>query len=463
MESIQASPNSDSIPLAKAEEQNLRMILKKFGLESVYPVAEDFYKDTEAKQAQQRKLYFDLIRSNPQVAGYSFTSAVDGGYVGEGFLGFIREFKKDQLEVIQQGWASLRWCMFASPAAIYADEEITLEAVLANEDVLDEGTYKATLTVFGDEGIVWRQKCTFDIQKEGDYLPLAVEVFREKVKIDGLKEGTYTFAAELTKGGYAVADRTTFTVKERVKTQRLSGTVYTFGEVDDGVLKLLREYGAEVKELTLNSPQTDREVILVGKTVTWSKSELSQLYRRIAAGSHAVFLYPAMLANETDLDYVKLGKTKKTAVNLMFENSTEKATLVRPWQWLYHTEAVAKPCPMLTGLDDRGIMDIEFYSSAVADRMFIEGMPLMPEEYGVVDIGIGNSVYDSGYSAGIVLGSFGFYSGSYTVSCFSLADNIGQPGADRLLVNIVARAAQLANAAQEVSQEAETAIRQFFR
>ncbi|GEM_PF-1269279 len=60
---------------------------------------------------------------------------------GEGLWTFWRQWKPATFDAVSDGWSPLRWCLFADPLHGYSGREITIEAVLANEEVLKPGEY----------------------------------------------------------------------------------------------------------------------------------------------------------------------------------------------------------------------------------------------------------------------------------------------------------------------------------
>ena len=99
--------------------------------------------------AGQRLLGLNAIRSNPNVIGHSLTGTLDQGMTAEGVWTTFRELKPGATDALFDGWAPLRWCLFAEPVNVYRGTPVKLEAVLANEDVLAPGEYPVRLQVVG--------------------------------------------------------------------------------------------------------------------------------------------------------------------------------------------------------------------------------------------------------------------------------------------------------------------------
>ena len=174
-----------------------------------------------------------------------------------------------------------------------------------------------------------------------------------------------------------------------------------------------------------------------------------------------MFLYPAMTGGRSDLEFNKLNTTSVRARYLVTETAGAEISVNRRWNWLYHTNAVAKPCDMLDGLENKGILGNEYFGDVLTDRMYFTGMGC-PDALAVAEFGVGIACYSTENVKGTVLGSFDFFGGGYTVNGFDIAGNAGSPAADRLLVNIVSHAFASAKDASPVSAEAQTRINEYF-
>jgi len=81
---------------------------------------------------------------------YGIGSAVD-------LLRVVRLYEQaGKADALCDGFAPLRWCLFAEPVHVYRGTPVRLEACLANEDVLPPGQYPVRLQVVGpDTTRVW--------------------------------------------------------------------------------------------------------------------------------------------------------------------------------------------------------------------------------------------------------------------------------------------------------------------
>ena len=125
--------------------------------------------------------------------------------------------KPGSTDALFDGWAPLRWCLFAEPANIYRGMTVKLEAVLANEDVLPPGDYPVRLQVIGPNLTrAFDKQITVHIAdpRSQPEPPLAQPVFAEDVMIDG-PPGDWRFLATFEKGAAAGGEEAKFFVDAR--------------------------------------------------------------------------------------------------------------------------------------------------------------------------------------------------------------------------------------------------------
>ena len=149
-------------------------------MDGVYAFPEDMLRDSQRLHARQRMLGFDLIRSNPKICGYNLTGMLDHGMTGEGLWTFWREWKPGIVDALSDGWAPLRWCLFVEPRHAYVGRPVTVEAVLANEDVLPARRLPGAFPDLRPEGVAW-EKAVHMAAPDGTDGPLAVPVLSEEV------------------------------------------------------------------------------------------------------------------------------------------------------------------------------------------------------------------------------------------------------------------------------------------
>ena len=138
----------------------LRMLsewVKKYGLDDLYPSPDDFLLASIAAGAEQRRESIDPIRANPKICGYNFTSFSTGN---EGVYFCENRMIPGVTDALRDSFAPLRWCVFTDRTELYENEPLPVEIVLANTDVLRAGTYRASVSVRGDDGVVFRESAS---------------------------------------------------------------------------------------------------------------------------------------------------------------------------------------------------------------------------------------------------------------------------------------------------------------
>lgn len=421
-----ANPESDDFKFFKQTEEKFAADWARLGMDGVYAFPEEMLRASQQLHCRQRELGMSLIRSNPRICGYNLTGLLDHGYTGEGLWTFWREFKPGIMDTLQEGLAPLRWCLFASPMHAYAGRPLKLEAVLANEDVLAPGAYPVWLRVLGPKGIAWEKKLDMVIPRpaDGEDGPLAVPVFSGDVAIPG-PAGHYTFAATLEHGGAPAAGRLMFHVSEAPKAQKPLA-VLAVG-VDSRVLAWLKSRQVSAGPLEAATAEA-RQAILVGNAASaLTPAVRTNLLRRIVQGSTAVFLDPGVFQEGND-----------PVAWLPLRN---KGRLTRFSDWLYHKECVARRHPLFAGLAPAGIMDWDYYGPLITN-LFFEGQDT-PVDVAAAAFAVCHSSRPDGYAAGVMLGIYPVGAGKVLLNTFNILDQVDKhPAADRLLLNVLAYAAE---------------------
>lgn len=421
-----ANPEWDDFKFFKRTEERLAEEWKRLGMEGVYAFPEEMLRDSQRLHCRQRLLGFNLIRSNPNICGYNLTGLLDHGYTGEGLWTFWREFKPGIMDALQDGWAPLRWCLFAAPMHAYTGRPFKLEAVLATEDALAPGSYPALLRVMGPDGVAWEERRDVVIPEPaaGADGPLAVPVFEGDITLPG-PAGEYTFAVTLERGGAPTGGRLTFHLSDPPQAAR-PVTVAVAG-LSPAVTDWLKARGVESVPLE-SVPADTRQAVLVGD---WKGDDgaWTALLRRVARGDTAVFLSPAAFKRGDD----PVGR-------LPLAN---KGGLTAFSDWLYHKECVAKKHPLFEGLAPKGVMDWDYYGPVITN-LFFEGQDA-PDDTAAAAFAVCHSSRPDGFAAGVMLGAYTFGEGTILLNTFNVLDNLDRhPAADRLLLNMISRAAQTA-------------------
>jgi len=317
------------------------------------------------------------------------------------------------------GWARLKWCLLVNPMNVYADQPFRVRVALANEDQLAPGDYRARLSISGPSGEVWHKEASIAI-RGGVNPPLAYAVLDEDVKPAGLTEGQHTLAATLLGVPNASADQLAFTVTDKNKHPDLSKTAITVLGVGPGVKDLLRSRGVTLRDYEAGG-SFDREVLIVGAEAAGNAATWRPLYQRIARGAHAVFLAPAALDGGPE------NVNKWLAVD-------KKGTRTRPHEWLYHSDTIAKNHAILNGLPPK-VMTPDRYGQLLGGEFF--SAVTDPQQTVVMRLYCTTATtWD-----GLMVGIYHHHAGKFTINTFDLIGNLGNPAADRMLLNMAAYAA----------------------
>ncbi len=400
---------------------------KRLGFEGLYPFVEDMLRDGQRLNAQQRRNGFDLIRSNPNLCGYNLTGMLDHGITGEGLWTFWRELKPGMADVLRDGWAPLRWCLFVTPGHGYSGRKVEIEAVLANEDVLLPGRYPVRFRITGPSGLVWEKQVKAIIPKSRDHQfgPMAVPVLRTQVTLDG-PSGEYTFAAYMEKGGAPAGARRSFRLTRDNDLPHLKEEITVWG-IEQKVVSWLEARGVTCR-LFVEAPAPQSKVILVGQPDDVNSANWGELLARIECGGSAVFLSPQVFRQGDD--------------SVFWLPLAKKGICKRFNDWVYHKECVAKQNPVFAGLQAGGIMDWDYYGQILAHEIF-QGQEA-PDETLCASFAVGyNSaaLEDKGYVAGIMMGRYALGNGSFVLNTLNILDHVANhPAADRLLLNLIAYA-----------------------
>jgi len=392
---------------------------KKLGFDDVYPFPEDMLSETMRLHARQRTLGFNCVRSNPQLCGYNLTGMLDHGLTGEGLWTLFREWKPSTFDAVSDGWSPLKWCMFVQPLNVYSGRTVTVEAVLANEDVLKAGEYRAKFRVFGPQGPVWEKE---SVVKVPNPPVLAVPAIRESFELKG-PAGKYTFSASLEEGGAPTGGRIEFYVSDSTALPKIKGTVTLWG-VDKKAEQWLKAHGLECHKLT-EGISNQREIILVGKP---DDSETNpkmweSISARMAKGSTVVFLSGQIF--------------KKGSTGITWLPLKNKGTCRTINDWLYHKECISKRHQVFDGLQGPGIMDWDYYGPVIPHEVF-EGQDT-PDETIAASFATGSVSYPpAGYGSGMLIAMYKIGEGRMVLSTPYVLENLDlHPAADRLLLNLV--------------------------
>jgi hypothetical protein len=391
----------------------------RWRLDEVFVRPEDFFQASNARMASQRLLGLNAIRANPRIVAHSVTGTVDQGMSGEGLWTTFREPKPGTSDAVFDGWAPLRWCLFAEPVHVYRGTRVRLEAVLANEDALAPGKYPVRLLVTGPGAApVFDRRLEVEIPdpRGKPEPPFAIPVFSEEVAIDG-PPGRYRFLASFERGAAAAGGEAELYVDDPATMPAVEAEVTLWGE-DAGLAAWLSKHDIRTRPFATPGPET-REVILVSSSppAPGDAGAFRELARRIARGSTAVFLSPAVF---------KKGKAPLGWLPLERKGSVQQLP-----SWLYHKDEWARRHPIFEGLPAPGLMDYTVYREIIPDAAWVG--QAAPEE--AVCGGINAAL---AYSSGLFVAVHRLGEGRFILNTLHIQENLGpHPAAERLLRNLL--------------------------
>ncbi len=390
----------------------------RFRMDALFACPSDWMRASQQQQAQLRRVALDAVRSNPRLVGYSITGLVDQGRTAEGLWTTFRELKPGMMEAIREGWEPLRWCIFAEPPHAYLGRTVTIEVVLANEDVLRPGEYPVRLRVRGPDGIVAERATILEVGEDAT-APLALPVFREEIRPAG-GAGRYEVEVGFERGAAPAGGRANFYVADAAALPRLTGRVVLVG--DEERLGPWLE-GRGLRWSRLGDPQASAcQVILVGGLTgpPGDEAVFAELERRIREGSLALFLAPKGLAKGGDpLGWLPLAR---------------KGTLRWTRGWAAGRDDFAHAHPIFDGLPT-GMLDPTYYRDLIADETF-DGQE-EPDEVVAGGFAVG-SYHPGGYAAGLTIAVFRCGAGRLIMNALPILEHLEMhPAADRLLANMI--------------------------
>jgi hypothetical protein len=416
-------PDAEDAKLYRSFRDQFLADWHRWKMSEAFGRPEDFFAASNARVAGQRLLGLNAIRSNPSVIGYSLTGTVDQVMCGEGLWTTFRELKPGTADAVFDGFAPLRWCLFAEPVNVYRKTPVHLEAVLANEDVLAPGQYPVKLEVIGPEmNRAFEKTITLTIpdRTADSEPPMVLPAFEEDVVIDG-PAGKYRFTATFQSGAAAAGESIEFYVDHPAAMPPVDATVTLWGD-DPDLAKWLAAHNIHTRPFS-STPPAEREVILAGAKPPspGRAAAFRDLAARIAAGSTAIFLCPQVFSD---------GKNPTAWLPLK-----NKGALTGLTSWLYHKDEWCKHHPIFDGLPAPGLMDYTFYRDLIPDIAFTGQDPPPEAVAGATNTAIG-------YSSGLLVAVYPLGSGKFILNTLNIRENLGpNPPAERLLRNLLRYAA----------------------
>ena len=397
---------------------------QRWKMSEAFDRPEDFFAQSNARMASQRLLGLNAIRANPNVVGHSITGTVDQGMTGEGLWTTFRELKPGTVDAVFDGFAPLRWCLFAEPVNFYRGTPVRLEALLANEDALPPGQYPVRFQVAGPGTTpVWEQTVTLSIPATTNKSapPMVLPVFDRPVVIDG-PAGKYRFSATFQRGAAAAGESLEFYVADPLPPAGFDAVVVVWGD-DAGLTTWLRERGMRSRQFSSAAP-AGRELILAAARppAPGGTAAFAELACHMARGSSVVFLSPAVFAQGND----------RTA----WLPLARKGNFAGLPSWLYHKDEWAKQHAIFDGLPAGGLLDYTFYRELIPQSAFIDLDPPTETVAAAIDA-------SCGYSSGLLVVVYPLGAGEFVLNSLQIRENLGRhPAADRLLLNMLRFAAR---------------------
>ena len=411
MEQLGVRPDAEDYVLYKGMREELLRDWQRWGLDRVFASPSSMIAEGQRMQSEQRRIALNAIRSNPKMAGYSLTGLSDQAVEGEGLMTIFRELKPGIVDAMTDGFAPVRWCLFAEPVHLYRGETLKVEAVLANEDVLKPGVYPVRLRVAGAGGVLFEKTAELRIPVAGEG-PMVFPAFLEDVRMNA-PAGRYEVVVSMD-GGASVLGRETVIVGDRQLLPKPHKAVVAV-EQGDRLAGALTALGVEREPLHAG-PQT----ILVGSGAT--AAELRQVVDAVSAGSTAIFLAPSVLFDG------QKGRLDRLPIEPKLRLSD---TAPRYWG----RDDVVMPHPYFDGLPAAQLMDLLYYRDLIATHSlmgFPEGARNIVPAFAVGRPG------GKGYSVGSNLLTVPLGRGTVVLSTLRLIENLGRhPAADRLLLNLI--------------------------
>ena len=404
---------------------------ERWNMADTFASPEDYFRRSMSKLAGQRLAGFNAIRANPNVVGYLLSGTNDHGR-GAGLNTMIRELKPGTVDALSDINAPLRWCLFVELVSIYRNSTVRLEAVLANEDVLQPGECPVRVQVVGPNQMrVFERTITVTVPSPENTSepPFVIPVLSEDVAIDG-PEGRYKFMAVFKTGAAAAGGEVVFHVAAPAKMPPVETEVVLWGE-DNELAKRLSKHGIRTRAFAPDAIG-GRELILVShRPHAQSGTEaFQQLARRIGRGLTAVFLSPEVFHKPADwyqrpdqpLGWLPL-KNKGALSNI-----ANAAAVFPKDEW-------AKNPPIFDALPCGGLMDHLFYRDIIPDVGFI-GQDVPAEVVaGAINAGQGS------YASGLLVSVNDLAAGRFILNTLRIRENLGHdPVAERLLRNVLRHA-----------------------
>jgi len=246
---------ADDARFYRAQRDRFLADWERWKMAEAFASPDDYFAQCLAKMAGQRLLGLNAIRSNPHCVGHSLTGTVDQGMTGEGLTTTFRELKPGTVDALFDGFAPLRWCLFAEPVHVYRGARVRVEAVLANEDALRPGDYPARIQVVApDMARILDREVTVTVPEpqDGREPPMVLPVMAEDVVADG-PPGRYRLVASFEQGAAAAGGEAIFHVADAADMPAVETEIVLCGD-DAALAKWLSDRGIRTWGLSPDPP-----------------------------------------------------------------------------------------------------------------------------------------------------------------------------------------------------------------
>ena len=406
-----ADPDLCDYKWVREQSEGLKRDFSKFGFDRVYPFPETMLIESQRLGARQRTLGFNLIRANPQIAGFSMTGLLDHGMCGEGLWSYWRRWKPEMFDAISDGFSPLRFCLMTWKTNAYSGREFRVKASLATEDALRPGRYSASFRIVRDCVTVWSKDTEIVIPES---MPLAVPVFDERIALD-VPTGRYTLLANLNNGGSPTGEKLDFYITDTSYLNAQGTSVRVWG-VNEKAAAFMTCRGVNVLPF---SGETDLPVIVGNPEDHGDDAKWNSLRTAAENGHKTVFMQSRLFLDHPEL-------TAKTGF--------ADFRCVYTQDFLYHKEYVPMPHPIFDGLRP-GMMDLDYVSTVFPHETIETEASPEPICSGFVT---GSIWVEGSYRSSYSIAEWKTGRGSVILSMPYVLENIGDnPVADILLINTV--------------------------
>lgn len=406
-----ADPDLCDYKWVREQSEGLKRDFSKFGFDRVYPFPETMLIESQRLGARQRTLGFNLIRANPQIAGFSMTGLLDHGMCGEGLWSYWRRWKPEMFDAISDGFSPLRFCLMTWQTNAYSGREFRVKASLATEDALRPGRYSASFRIVRDCVTVWSKDTEIVIPES---MPLAVPVFDERITLD-VPTGKYTLLANLNNGGSPTGEKLDFYITDTSYLNAQGTSVRVWG-VNEKATAFMTSCGVNVLPF---SGETDLPVIVGNPEDHGDDAKWNSLRTAAENGHKTVFMQSRLFLDHPEL-------TAKTGF--------ADFRCVYTQDFLYHKEYVPMPHPIFDGLRP-GMMDLDYVSTVFPHETIETEASPEPICSGFVT---GSIWVEGSYRSSYSIAEWKTGRGSVILSMPYVLENIGDnPVADILLINTV--------------------------